>query len=241
MTFPKHFADTATSDTTRASIIQVGVGCQSLKKDILVTKITPRASLSIGEWVEGIAAIPAIEFSQQKVQHFIDEHAILSASLEPYTFFSPQRYTRNLIFKNDVFECLAMCWDVGQSSAIHNHSDRLGWMYLASGRLFVQNYCVKARDPMQRTCQLAASDNVELNAAQAADVDREHGVHRVCNLRRFAQRAISVHVYERPMDSCEVYSLERGTYEVVQLSYTTEYGRSHSRPSLPDHTGATLP
>lgn len=197
-----------------------------------VTKTMSRASLSVGQWVEGLAAIPAHEFSQDNVQRYIDQHSILNGSLEPYTFFSAERYTRNLIFKNDLFECLAMCWDIGQSSAIHNHNDKLGWIYLTGGRLFVQNYCVQARDPVQRTCQLIASNSVELHAEEAADVDREHGVHKVCNLPGFQERAISVHVYQRPMDQCEVYSLETGTYETVKLSYISEYGRLNPGVSL---------
>jgi cysteine dioxygenase len=201
-----------------------------------LTKTLPLSSLSIDKWVEGLAAIPATEFSQENVQRYIDQRAILSGSLQPYTFFSPDRYTRNLIFKNEVFECLAMCWNVGQSSSIHNHGDRLGWMYLAIGRLYIQNYCIVARDSSKSTCRLVATDGVELNAEQASDVDREDGVHKVCNLPRFGKPAVSVHVYQRPMDFCEVYSLEKGTYDVVELSYTTQYGcfvpESESKYSL---------
>jgi len=159
------------------------------------------------------------------VQQYILQHGILPSSLEPFTFYSSERYTRNLIFKNDVFECLALCWDIGQSSSIHDHNDKLGWIYLASGRLFVQNYHVEQRDPLQHTCRLIPTEASELGADQAAYVDREQAVHKVCNLPRFQQRAISVHVYQQPMSQCEVYSLQTGTYELVQLSYTSELGR----------------
>jgi hypothetical protein len=80
--------------------------------------------LSIAEWVERLARIPVAEFTQDTVQQFILQHAIIPSTLEPFTFFSPEHYTRNLIFKNDVFECLAMCWEIGQSSAIHDHDDK---------------------------------------------------------------------------------------------------------------------
>jgi predicted metal-dependent enzyme (double-stranded beta helix superfamily) len=183
------------------------------------------AVLQIHEWVQGLAGIRDTEFTQENVQQYILQHGILPSSLEPFTFFSSERYTRNLIFKNDVFECLALCWDTGQSSSIHDHNDKLGWIYLASGRLFVQNYLVEERDPVQRTCRLLPTEACELGADQAAYVDREQAVHKVCNLPRFKQRAISVHVYQQPMSQCEVYSLETGTYEVVQLSYTSELGR----------------
>lgn len=187
-------------------------------------KPTLLAELDVHQWVNGLARIPASEFSQENVQRYIQQHAIVRDSLKPYTFFSPRRYTRNLIFKNEVFECLALCWDIGQSSAVHNHSDRLGWLYLSSGRLFVQNYSVAAQDSLRQTCRVIPTDSVELHAGKAADVDREEGVHRVCNLPRFQERAISVHVYQQPMAQCEVYSLDTGTYETVSLTYTSEYG-----------------
>lgn len=197
-----------------------------------MTKPTLLAELDVDQWLEGLARIPATEFSQENVQRYIQQQAIVADSLKPYAFFSPRQYSRNLIFKNEVFECLALCWDIGQSSSVHNHNDRLGWVYLSSGRLFVQNYLVQAQDPLRGTCRLIPTNSVELHAGQAADVDREEGVHKVCNLARFQERAISVHVYQRPMDQCEVYSLETGTYETVNLTYTSEYGRLSRGVSL---------
>jgi hypothetical protein len=47
----------------------------------------------------------------------------------------------------------------------------------------------------------------------------------ICNLPKYKKRAISVHIYEQPMTHCEIYSLQKGTYEVVELAYTSEYGR----------------
>lgn len=190
-----------------------------------MTKPTLVAELAVDQWLAGLARIPATEFSQENVQRYIHQHAIAPDSLKPFTFFSAGHYTRNLIFKNEVFECLALCWDVGQSSSVHNHNDRLGWVYLSSGRLFVQYYVVESQDSVRRTCYVMPTSSVELHAGQAADVDREDGVHKVCNLPRFQERAISVHVYQSPMNHCEVYSLETGTYETVDLSYTSEYGR----------------
>ena len=45
------------------------------------------------------------------------------------------------------------------------------------------------------------------------------------NLPEFNQRAVSVHVYSKPFDSCEIYSRDKGTYFDVSLHYTSEYGR----------------
>lgn len=186
------------------------------------------SELPIQEWTLGLAQFSAAQFAQDNVERYIRNHAIAVDSLKPYAYYSPEHYARNLIFKNDVFECLAMCWDIGQSSAIHDHNDRLGFVYLVTGRLFVQNYRIEDRDTARHTCRVIPTDTAELNSGGLAEVDTERGVHKVCNLPRFAERALSVHVYQRPMDSCEIYSAAEGTYERVPLVYTTAQGRLRS-------------
>src|SRR6516225_10925011 len=111
------------------------------------------AELSIQDWVRVLTTVPANEFSHDHVQRHIFERTIERSSLEPYVFFSSSHYTRNMIFKNNAFECLAICWGIGQSTAIHDHNDKSGWIYLVEGRLFVQNYIVEARDFAHRTCR----------------------------------------------------------------------------------------
>jgi len=59
--------------------------------------------LPIGEWVAGLAAIREREFTLEAVQDYILQHAVRPETLEKYLFFSKGSYTRNLIFKNDVF------------------------------------------------------------------------------------------------------------------------------------------
>jgi len=56
-------------------------------------------------------------------------------------------------------------------------------------------------------------------------VDQEEPVHQVLNLVEWKERAVSLHVYSRPFNTCEVYSLEKGTYCDVPLYYTSEYGK----------------
>jgi len=48
----------------------------------------------------------------------------------------------------------------------------------------------------------------------------------VLNPREFNERAVSLHVYSRPFDTCIVYSPEQGSCGEIQLHYTTEFGKS---------------
>jgi hypothetical protein len=60
---------------------------------------------------------------------------------------------------------------------------------------------------------------------QPCAVDPFDPVHRVVNPREFNERAVSLHVYSRPFDTCIVYSPEQGTCGEIKLHYTTEYGK----------------
>jgi cysteine dioxygenase len=188
--------------------------------------------LAISDWVKNLAAIPERNFTLGNVQDYILHHAIRPESLDKYLFFSKGCYTRNLIFKNEVFECMAICWEVGQFSRVHNHRDQNCWMSAPIGRLKVQNFHVDDRDTSHGTCHLTPTDIYEMDAAHPAYVNPLEPVHQVLNLPEFNQRAVSIHVYSKPFDMCEVYYRDKGTYADVPLHYTSEYGHLHPDEKL---------
>jgi hypothetical protein len=88
----------------------------------------------------------------------------------------------------------------------------------------VENFHVVQQDIGAGKCHIQPAETVEMNPAQPCAVNPREPVHRVFNPREFNQRAVSLHVYSRPFDTCVVYSAERGTCGEIQLHYTTEYG-----------------
>ena len=188
--------------------------------------------VTIAEWVKGLAAIPVREFTLQNVQDYVVHHSVLPETLDKYCYFSKGSYTRNLIFRNDLFECMTVCWEVGQRSRIHNHRDQNCWMSAPIGQLRVQNYSVDRRDAAHGTCKIIPTDTYDLDAAHPAYVNPIEPVHEVMNLAEFNQRAVSIHIYSKPFDSCEVYLREQGTYSNVPLFYTSEYGKLNSAEKL---------
>jgi len=188
--------------------------------------------LAITDWVHGLAAIPERDFTLENVQDYILRYVVRPETLDKYLFFSKGSYTRNLIFKNDVFECMAICWETGQFSRIHNHRDQNCWMSAPIGRLKVQNFRVEDRDASHGTCRLVPTDIYEIDGVHPAYVNPLEPVHQVLNLTEFQQRAVSVHVYSKPFDTCEVYLREKGTYSDVPLCYTSEYGSLNSKEKI---------
>ena len=182
---------------------------------------------TITDWVEGLAAIPERDFTLETVQDYILTHAVRPETLDKYMFFSKGNYTRNLIFKNDVFECMTICWEIGQASRIHNHRGQNCWMSAPIGHLRIQNFRVDQRDATHGTCHIAPTEVYDMDASHPAYVNPLEPVHQVLNLREFNERAVSIHVYSKPFDTCEIYLREKGTYSDVPLHYTSEYGKLH--------------
>ena len=148
-----------------------------------------------------------------------------AASLERYIFWNPQHYTRNLIHKTGLYELLAICWDKGMKSSIHNHKGQNCWMAAPIGKLQVNNYKVLEEDLASQHCNIVPTDTVEITLANPVAVDPVNPVHDVRNPREWNQRAISLHVYSRPFDSCVVYSCEQHTCGEIGLCYTSMYGK----------------
>jgi cysteine dioxygenase len=180
----------------------------------------------IDELVRGLHAFPKSAFDvTEQILALLTKLPVDEASLVSYMCWDRQHYTRNLIDKTDLYELIAICWDVGQSSSVHNHRDQNCWMAAPVGKLLVENFNVGFQDIEAGKCQLLASNTVELTAANPCAVDPRKPVHRVVNPREANQRAVSLHVYSRPFDTCVVYSPEQGTCGDIRLHYTTIYGK----------------
>ena len=180
----------------------------------------------IQDFVAELRKFPEPAFSRtDQIISFLQRAPVAPDTLAPYLTWDRQHYTRNLIDKTPLYELVAICWEVGQVSSVHNHRDQNCWMAVPIGRLLVENYRVLSQKLDQGTCQLAAAETLEMNPEHPCAVDPLEPVHRVFNPREFNQRAVSLHVYSRPFDTCVVYSPEQGTCGEIKLHYNTEYGK----------------
>ena len=182
--------------------------------------------VSIQDFAKELRSFPELAFRETaEVLKFLTHTHVNPSTLEPYFLWDRQHYTRNLIEKTEFFELIAICWEVGQFSSVHNHRDQNCWMAVPIGRLLVENFHTVEQNVEAGTCKLQTTDTVEMNPHQPCAVDPSEPVHRVVNPRKFNQRAVSLHVYSRPFDTCVVYSPEQGTCGVIGLHYTTIFGK----------------
>src|SRR5438093_3158027 len=187
---------------------------------------TVAKQVSIQDFVAELQKFPEAAFREtESIRSFQQNVPVNADSLSPYLTWDRQHYTRNLIDKTALYELVAICWEVGQASSVHNHRDQNCWMAVPIGRLLVENYRLVYQKLDQGKCQLETANTFEMNSSHPCAVDPLQPVHRVYNPREFNQRAVSLHVYSRPFDSCVVYSPEQGTCGEIKLHYTTEYGK----------------
>ncbi len=179
---------------------------------------------SIEHFVEGLSAIREREFTHENILEFLRCHPVSLGGLSPFLYFCREHYTRNLIKRTPLFDLIAIGWEPGQQSPIHNHCNQSCWMAMACGKVRVQNFEVLQKDPATGFCELKASTYFIIDTENPQEVDPEEPVHLVANPQSFGGRAVTLHVYSKPYDTCEVYDLKGKQYREVQLSNTTEYG-----------------
>ncbi|MGC2447847.1 MAG: cysteine dioxygenase family protein, partial [Candidatus Sulfotelmatobacter sp.] len=158
--------------------------------------ITSTKAIPIQKLVEELRKLCDSAFiSTEPLRQFLEQNPVDADSLAPYLNFDRQHYTRNLIDRTPLYELMAICWEVGQASSVHNHRDQNCWMAVPIGRLQVENFHLVHQDIAGGTCRLEPLNTVEMNIAHPCAVDPADPVHRVINPSEFNQRAVSLHVY----------------------------------------------
>jgi cysteine dioxygenase len=183
-------------------------------------------TVGIEDFVSELHRFPEKSFGETgEILVFLEKTSVAPETLTSFLAWDRQHYTRNLIDKTRLYELIAICWEVGQASSVHNHRGQNCWMSVPIGRLEVENFHLISQDVDHGRCQLTPTDVVEMNLTHPCAVNPADPVHRVVNSKKFAERAVSLHIYSRPFDSCVVYSPEQGTCGVIKLHYTTVFGK----------------
>ena len=105
------------------------MGTQALTKQV-----------SIQDFVSELRKFPEPAFDRtDQIVKFLESTLVTPDTLIPYLTWDRQHYTRNLIDKTPLYELMAICWEVGQGSSVHNHRDQNCWMAVPMGRLLVEN------------------------------------------------------------------------------------------------------
>jgi cysteine dioxygenase len=189
-------------------------------------------TVKIDDLIAGLKSISDDDFTCDGGYSYLGSNPIDVDSITRYFFWSPDYYTRNLIYKDDRFEMLAICWEAGQQSAVHNHAEQKCWMTVPVGRLKGQNFEVVEIEEANSYCKLTETDSFELSDCLTAKVELEQPIHQILNLADYGQRAVSIHIYSKPFDHCIAYCRDTDTFKEVELCYTSIGGKLLANRSL---------
>jgi cysteine dioxygenase len=181
--------------------------------------------VKIEKLIGGLRSISDGDFTCDNVYGFLAENPVDVDSMAPYFYWDPVFYTRNLVYKDERFELMVICWEIGMASLIHDHAGQKCWMTVPVGRLKGQNFEIAELDESKRFCRLVETDSFELSDCLAAKVELEQPIHQVANLAEFGERAASIHIYSRPYDQCNSYCRDTNTFKEVPLSYHSIGGK----------------
>lgn len=182
--------------------------------------------ISVSDFAHELASVPLSFFGSQDMENFVKTTKIKLETLEPYLLFDNGTYTRNLIFGNENFEMMALCWDKGQCSMIHDHDGQNCWMLMQMGKLRVKNYRLQTSDETEiLPCGIEYTTTFDLETENAAYVPDDEPVHQISNLPQFGERAVSLHIYSKPITACRIFYPQRNEILRKNLIYTTVEGK----------------
>jgi NitT/TauT family transport system ATP-binding protein len=166
--------------------------------------------LSLTDFIREVRARCTGHLDPIEVGRFLTTARVETASLEGLVRFAPGRYTRHLVYKDPAVEILVLCWARGASAPIHGHEGEFCWARVERGRLAFRSYRELSRAPL-RLEPLGG----EVHGGPGY-VDGPADIHEVHAPR---EDAVSLHVYCRPYEECDIYDLAQGAVRRVRLSY----------------------
>jgi cysteine dioxygenase len=149
-----------------------------------------------------------------KIAQILGEYARASECWKSFALFAPAAYTRNLIARNEWFELLLLCWDAGQSSPIHNHAGQNCWMAVLEGEIEELQYECPRTDARS---ELVPRGSRTFTPGKVAFINDDIALHLV--RPKGNARGVSLHLYSRPIETCNLYDERTGRVVVRTMGY----------------------
>lgn len=197
-----------------------------------------RHLIGIDEFVERLRGFEQGVITRDEVLDFCSGVQVSDASLDPYVHYDERIYTRNLVYRDDLFEVMTICWAPGQKTAVHTHNGQLCWMIPQRGNLGVVDYKWLGCDHPEKQnvigidC-LAGSEHTKIEVVREVEAcaggpvltaDKLQTIHRLYNLSETTERAVSIHIYSRPIDSCVAFDMRNQRCFRRELTYYSRHG-----------------
>lgn len=193
---------------------------------------------TVDDFIEGLKTFERDLITKERLASFLEAMRLSSEAMKSYSYFDDSCYTRNLLYRDELFEVMAICWKPGQRTPVHTHNGQLGWMTMPQGEVAVHNFHYLRCDSPEKQnvvgidC-LGGGGHVELEQlgtlvcaeqSPVATVDKIQTIHQIENTEKAKTGSISLHVYSLPFDSCIAFDMENHRCYRKSLRYYSRYG-----------------
>lgn len=142
---------------------------------------------------------------------------LCKSQFQEYAHWGPEGYTRNCIERNEVFELILICWNPGVCTSVHGHSNQRCWVYQIEGQM------TEVRYRPDENGELVECNRLELTPERLVYMDDHMGYHALCNTN--GERAMSLHLYASPIDTCKVFDEDNEGFRQKTLHYHSYKGK----------------
>lgn len=103
-----------------------------------------------------------------------------------YTKYCDNDYKRNLVYSNDKFKILILCWKSGQKAKIHDHPENGCLVKLLKGKLIEEIY-------KNNNGKIEYVKSKTIYVGDISYQQGKNGLHKIIN--PFGECAVSLHIY----------------------------------------------
>jgi 3-mercaptopropionate dioxygenase len=140
----------------------------------------------------------------------------------PYLEPAPDRYARRLMHRDPAgrYTVIAMVWDKGQGTPLHDHAGIWCVECVYRGRINVTSYSVRGGDPETGIVRFEQETAITAGPGEAGALIPPFEYHVITNAD--PTPSVTIHVYGGDMTHCHVFAPVAGGHrrEYRELSYT---------------------
>jgi cysteine dioxygenase len=164
---------------------------------------------SLTQLIETLKTTPSGQF-ESVAQHL----SLTKTDVLPYATFSSSSHTRNCLELNERFELILLCWEPGQMTGIHDHGGEECWVYFMDSQ-FEEIIYERDQSNVKRSLSKMATSGA---VSYMSDFLGVHSLKNIGNSRGF-----SLHLYAKPIRSCNVFNHVSEVFEEKEMHYDTRF------------------
>ena len=133
------------------------------------------------------------------------------SDFEAFATWDQDGYTRNCVYRNDAYELILLCWNKGDATPIHSHDGQNCWIYQIDGELSEIRY------EKFDNGDIIETNRTILTEGKLSFMNKKMGYHQLNNVTE--GRAMTLHAYVLPINSCEYFCEEAQVFKTKKLKY----------------------